>query len=127
MAGADNFAVQEDKAAEAVEWMNEYAKKSNLKFEARLEGYSMQTAKFGNLRIISWKGEWTAARNIARRVSSKLRIKSMESGFHEDRALLSAMFGGAEFAKVYYAGRLVGSVELARKSGQWTAKSESFA
>lgn len=126
MASADNFAIQENRAEEAIVWINEYAKRNHLKFEARLEDYSMQTLKFGNLRVISWKGEWTAARNIVRKVSGKLGIKSMESGFHEDRALLSAMFGGAEFAKVYSSGRLVGNVELVRKSGRWTAKSESL-
>ena len=128
MAGADNFALEESKAAEAIEWMNSYAKKNSLKFEAKLSGHSMQTVKFGNFRLFSWKGDWSSARNIAKKVSGKLGIKTIESGFHEDRDLLSAMFGGgSEFAKVYSSGRLVGNVELVRKSGRWATRAESFA
>ena len=127
MAGSDSFAVEQGRGGEAVEWMNEYAKKNNMKFECRLQGYVMQTAKFGNFEVISWKGEWPAARNIIKRVSAKLRMKTIESGYHEKKDLLSSMFGGSEFGKVYSGGNLVGQIELASKSGKWTAKSEAFA
>ena len=123
MAGADNFAVEQSRAEGAIEWMNEYAKKNNQKFEAKLAGYSMQTVKFGTFDIITWTGEWPAARSIIRKASSKARAKVIESGYHEKRDLLSAMFGGSEFGKVYSGGKLVGQIGMDRKSGKWIAKS----
>jgi hypothetical protein len=126
MAGADSFAVEQGKASEAVAWMNEYAKKNKLKFEAKLDGYSMQSVKFGTFELISWKGDWSSARNVIKKVSGKLRIKTIESGYHEKKDLLAAMFGSAEFGKVYSGGNIVGQVELTSKGGKWTVKGESY-
>ena len=128
MAGADSFGVEQGKAQEVVEWMNEHAKKNSQKFEAKLAGYTMQTAKFGNFEMITWSGDWSVARGIMQKASNKMRAKVIESGYHEKRDLLSAMFGSAsEFGKVYSNGKLVGQIETVKKSGKWTAKAESFA
>ena len=126
MAGADNFAVEQGKGGQAVEWINEYAKKNELKFEAKLSGYSMQSVKFGAFELMSWKGDWSVARNIMKKASAKLRVKTIESGYHEKKDLLSAMFGSAEFGKVYSNGNIVGQVELTSKGGRWAVKAESY-
>ncbi len=127
MAGADSFAVEQGKSEQAVKWMNEYAQKNSIKFEAKLQNYSMSTAKFGSFAFISWKGDWPAARNIIKKASGKLRIKTLESGYHEKTDLLSTMFGAtSEFAKVYSNGNFVGQIEMSSKGGKWTAKSEVF-
>lgn len=128
LAGADSFGVEQGKAADVVEWMNAQAKKSNQKFEAKLAGYSMQTIKFGSFEMIAWSGDWAVARSIIKKASGKLGAKVIESGYHEKRDLLSAMFGSSsEFGKVYSNGKLVGQIETAKKSGKWTSKAESFA
>jgi hypothetical protein len=128
LAGADSFGVEQGKAQEVVEWMNAYAKKNNQKFEARLSGYAMQTTKFGIFEMITWSGEWSAARNIIKKTSGKVGAKVIESGYHEKRDLLTAMFGSSsEFGKVYSNGKLVGQIETVKKSGRWTSKAESFA
>jgi hypothetical protein len=126
VAGADSFAVENGKGEEAVGWMNEYAKKNKLKFEARLAGYSMESFKFGSFELISWKGDWSSARNVIKKVSQKLRIKAVESGYHEKKDLLSSMFGSAEFGKVYAGGNIVGQLELTSKGGRWAVKAESY-
>ena len=36
LAGADNFGLEEAKAEDAIEWINAYTKKNELKFDARL-------------------------------------------------------------------------------------------
>jgi hypothetical protein len=128
VAGADSFAVERGKGEKAVAWMNEYAKKNKIKFESKVEeGSIMSTTKFGNFEFISWKGEWSAARNIIKRVSSKLGIKALESGYHEKKDLLSSMFGSSsEFAKVYSNGNLVGQLEMSLKGGRWIVKNEVF-
>jgi hypothetical protein len=128
LAGADSFAVEQSKAQEVVEWMNTQAKKGNQKFEAKLAGYTMQTIKFGVFEMISWKGDWSAARSIMQKASGKVRAKVIESGYHEKRDLLSSMLGSSsEYGKVYSNGKLVGQIETVKKSGKWTSKAESFA
>ena len=124
MAGSDNFAVEEGKAAQIVEWINEYAKENKQKFEAKLAGYSIQTVRFGRFQVISWKGDWSVARSIMKKASNKTNGRVIEAGYHEDRPLLSAMLGGSEYGKVYSSGRLVGQIELELKSGKWYAKAE---
>lgn len=106
--------------------MNSFAKNINQKFDARPAGYSLVTVKFGSFAIISWNGDWSSARNAIKKASSKLNAKVIESGYHERRGLLDAMLGGAEYAKVYSSGKLVGKIEMDKKSGRWIAKSESY-
>ena len=126
MAGADNFGVEDGKAGAAIEWMNAFAKKNNQKFDARLAGYSLQTVKFGSFAVIIWNGDWSSARNAIKKASNKLNAKVIESGYHEKRGLIDALLGGAEYAKVYSSGKLVGKIEMDKKSGRWIAKSESY-
>jgi hypothetical protein len=127
LAGADSFAVEHKKAQQAIEWINAYAKMNNQKFECNLAGYSMQTVKFGSFEMIMWTGDWSAARYIIQKASKQLRAKVIESGYHEKRALLSAMFGGSsEYGKVYSNGKLVGQIEMNKKAGKWIAKTESY-
>jgi hypothetical protein len=127
LAGADSFAVEHRKAQELIKWMNAYAKKNNHKFESKLTGYSMQTIKFGSFEMIFWSGDWSAARNIIQKASKQLRAKVIESGYHEKRGLLSAMFGGgSEYGKVYSNGSLVGKIEINKKGGRWAATAESY-
>lgn len=128
MAGADSFAVEQGKAQEVIEWMNAHAEKNNQKFKAKLSGYTMQTTRFGTFEIISWSGEWPVARNLIKKASGKVGAKVIESGYHEKRDLLVAMFGSpSEFGKVYSNGKLVGQIEMVKKSGKWISKTESFA
>jgi hypothetical protein len=127
LAGADNFAIEHRKAQQAIEWINAYAKENNHKFECKRTGYSMQTAKFGSFEMITWSGDWSAARNIIQKASKHLRAKVIESGYHEKRGLLSAMFGvSSEYGKVYSNGKLVGQIEMNKKSGRWIAQDESY-
>lgn len=127
MAGADNFAIEHRKVQQAIEWINAYAKENNHKFECKRAGYSMQTVKFGSFEMITWSGDWSAARNIIQKASKHLRAKVIESGYHEKRGLLSAMFGvSSEYGKVYSNGKLVGQIEMNKKSGRWIAQDESY-
>lgn len=127
MAGADSFSVEDRKVQDAIKWMNAYAKKNNHNFEANLAGYSMQTVKFGTFELITWSGDWSAARNIIKKASKQLRAKVIESGYHEKQGLLSAMFGSSsEYGKVYSNGKIVGQIEMNRKAGRWVGKSENY-
>jgi hypothetical protein len=127
LAGADNFAIEERNGAKAIEWMNLYAKKNGKKFETRLEGYTLSTTNFGNFEVISWNGDWSAARNIIIKVSRKLNLKVIESGYHQKGDFLRSLFLiSKEFAKVYSDGRLIGNIVLGMVSGKWTVESETL-
>lgn len=125
MPSANNFALQQGKSAKAIEWMNSYAKMKNKKFESRLEDYSLSTLKFGNFDAIYWNGDWSAARYIIIKASSKLNMKVIEAGYHKKGNLVSSLLGVSdEIAKVYSGGNLIGNIVLKPKSGKWIVKSE---
>ena len=125
MTSANNFALEQGKSAKAIDWMNSYAKMKNRKLEIRSENYPLSTLKFGNFEAISWNGDWSAARLIIVKASSKLNMKVIEAGYHKKGSLLSSLLGGSdEIAKVYSGGNLVGNIVLKSKSGKWIVKSE---
>ncbi|HEX5891383.1 MAG TPA: hypothetical protein VFY41_00850 [Nitrososphaeraceae archaeon] len=125
MTSANNFALEQGKSAKAIEWMNSYAKMKNRKLEIRSENYSLSTLKFGNFDAISWNGDWSAARLIIVKASSKLNMKVIEAGYHKKGSLISSLLGVSdEIAKVYSGGKLVGNIVLKSKSGKWIVKSE---
>jgi hypothetical protein len=125
LTSANNFALEQGKSAKAIDWMNSYAKMKNRKLEVKLENYSLSTLKFGNFDAISWNGDWSAARLIIVKASSKLNMKVIEAGYHKKGSLISSLLGGSdEIAKVYSGGKLVGNIVLKSKSGKWIVKSE---
>ena len=125
MTSANNFALEQGKSAKAIDWMNSYAKMKNRKLEIRSENYSLSTLKFGNFEAISWNGDWSAARLIIVKASSKLNMKVIEAGYHKKGSLISSLLGVSdEIAKVYSGGKLVGNIVLKSKSGKWIVKSE---
>ena len=127
MANTDNFGIEESKAEEGIQWMNSYASDNNKKFEAKLEGYLLITKNFGNFEIISWKGDWSLARNLIIKVSRKLSTKVIESGYHQkDLFFLSLIGANKEIAKVYKKGNIIGNLTLAKKSGRWIVKNEKL-
>ena len=125
MAGTDNFAVENGMGHKAIEWMNSYSKEKNLEFKAQLEGYQISSKNFGDFEIISWHGNWSDARKVIIKASTKLSMKVIESGYHQKDNLLISFFGlGKEFAKVYKKGNYIGTIVLGMRSGKWYIKSE---
>ncbi len=127
LASTDNFGVEAGMGNRSIEWMNTYSKEKNMHFTARLEGYQVSTKNFGNFEMISWSGNWSDARKIIIKSSSKLSMKVIESGYHEKDNLLLSFFGlGKEFAKIYKKGNYIGAVVLGIRSGKWYVKSEKL-
>jgi len=125
MAGADNFGVENGMGHRAVEWMNSYSKEKKMEFKAKLEGYQILSKNFGDFEIISWRGNWSDARKIIIKASTKLSMKVIESGYHQKDNLLISFFGfGKEFGKVYKKGNYIGTIVLGMRSGKWYIKSE---
>jgi hypothetical protein len=127
LARSDNFAVEKGKAEKAINWMNNYAAARNKKFNTKLIGYTISTVNFGTFEVISWEGEWSAARHIIVKVSSKLNMKIVEAGYHSKSNILESFLGlGKEYAKVYSGGVLTGNIVLGIKSGKIIADSEKL-
>jgi hypothetical protein len=125
MAGSDNFGVENGMGHRAVEWMNSYSKEKKMEFKAKLEGYQILSKNFGDFEIISWRGNWSDARKIIIKASTKLSMKVIESGYHQKDNLLISFFGfGKEFGKVYKKGNSIGTIVLGMRSGKWYIKSE---
>ena len=107
--------------------MNTYAATRNKMFNAKLSGYTLSTVNFGNFEVISWEGEWSAARQIIVKASSKLNMKIVEAGYHSKSNILESFLGlGKEYAKVYSGGVLTGNVVLGTKGGKIIADSEKL-
>ena len=125
MAGTDNFGVENGMGHRAVEWMNSYSKEKKMEFKAKLEGYQILSKNFGDFEIISWRGNWSDARKIIIKASTKLSMKVIESGYHQKDNLLISFFGfGKEFGKVYKKGNYIGTIVLGMRSGKWYIKVE---
>jgi hypothetical protein len=125
LAGTDNFGVEKGMGHRAIEWMNSYSQEKKKEFEARLEGYQISSKNFGDFEIISWNGNWSDARKIIIKASTKLSMKVIESGYHQKDNLFLSFFGiGKEFAKVYKKGNYIGTIVLGMRSGKWYIKSE---
>jgi hypothetical protein len=92
LAGADSFGVENGMGIRAVEWMNSYSveKKKALKQNLKVTGSHQKN--FGDFEIISWSGEWSDARKIIVKASTKLSMKVLESGYHQKRYSLVFSF-----------------------------------
>jgi hypothetical protein len=107
--------------------MNAYSKKHNKKFETIQSGKFLITRNFGEFEMISWKGDWSFARQVVVRASSKVGAKVIEAGYHKKGNLFQAFFGiNQEYAKVYSNGTFIGNVVLETKDGNWIAKFEKL-
>jgi hypothetical protein len=127
LARSDNFALEKAKAEKAIDWMNSYADARNKKFNAKLTDHTMSTMNFGSFQLFSWEGDWSAARHIIVKASSKLNMKVVEAGYHSKGSIFQSFLGlSKEYGKVYSGGVLVGNIVLGLKSGRIIANSEKL-
>ena len=81
MRDSETFGAEKGYGSQVVEWINEEAKKQELKMEARLYGYEITTDNFGTFEMISWMGNVQAARKLIVRASKRFKIKVIEGGY----------------------------------------------
>jgi hypothetical protein len=128
LASSDNFAIEKGKSLIAINWINEFISKNNKSFKISVSKDSLSTLNFGYFDLIKWEGDWSIARNIFKRVSSKLNIKVIESGYHKKGNIFEAFFGmSKEYGKVYSSGKIIGTIIFTKKSGKWVAEKEKRA
>lgn len=125
MSSSDNFAIEKGKSNDALKWINEFISKNNKSFKIKISKNSLSTLNFGNFDLVEWEGDWSIARNIFKKVSSKLNIKVIEAGYHEKGNVIQSFFGiSKEYGKVYSGGKVIGTVIFTKKSGKWIVKIE---
>ncbi len=125
MASANNFGIEKGKSDVAMKWINEYLVKNNKSFKISVTTNQLDTLNFGTFDLIEWHGDWSIARNVVRKVSSKLNIKVVEAGYHKKGNIVESFFGmSQEYCKVYSSGKFVGTLILKKKSGDWIVDKE---
>lgn len=125
MANANNFGIEKGKSAVALKWIDEYVTKNDKSFKISVSENQLSTLNFGDFDLVKWSGDWSLARNVIKRSSSKLNIKVIEAGFHKKGSIMESFFGiSKEYCKVYSSGKLVGTLILKKKSGKWIVDKE---
>jgi hypothetical protein len=125
LASANNFGIEKGKSDVALKWINEYLVKNNKSFKISVTTNQLDTLNFGTFDLIEWHGDWSIARNVVKRVSSKLNIKVVEAGYHKKGNIVESFFGmSQEYCKVYSSGKFVGTLILKKKSGDWIVDKE---
>lgn len=125
MADSETFGIERGHGLEAVEWMNEEAKKERWKFEARLYNYEIETKNFGPFEMFSWMGDVKAARELIIRVSKRFKIKVIEGGYKSKVALLR--LEKTDYAMVRKGDRIIGHIEFSAlriTNSKWIVKLE---
>ncbi|HKR73275.1 MAG TPA: hypothetical protein VJR94_04100 [Candidatus Nitrosocosmicus sp.] len=125
MASANNFGIEKGKGDLALKWINEYLVKNNKSFKVSVTTNKLETLNFGTFDLIEWHGDWSIARNVIKKVSSKLNIRVVEAGYHKKGNIVESFFGmSQEYCKVYSSGKFVGTLILKKRSGNWIVDKE---
>jgi hypothetical protein len=85
---SETFGIEKGYGQQAVDWLNEEAKKNDLKFEARLYGHEISTQNFGSFELFSWVGDIQVARKMTIKVSKRFKIKVIEGSYKTKEKLL---------------------------------------
>lgn len=81
MKNSESFGIESGFGSKVIEWLNDEAKKQNLKFEARLYGHTITTQNFGSFEMFSWMGDVQIARKLIIKASKRFKIKVIEGGY----------------------------------------------
>jgi len=125
MADSETFGIEKGYGQQAIEFMNEEAKKERWKFEARLYNYEIETKNFGPFEMFSWMGDVKAARDLVIRASKRFKIKVIEGAYKSKLILLRRE--KTEYALVRKGDRIIGHLEFSSpriKNSKWIVKLE---
>ncbi|MDE1762639.1 MAG: hypothetical protein KGH88_00135 [Thaumarchaeota archaeon] len=125
MADAESFGIEKGYGRQAVDWMNEEAKKMEWKFEAKLYDYEITSKSFGTFEMFSWMGDSKAARDLVIKASKRFKIKVIEGGYKTRRLIVKV--ARHEYGMVRKGDRLLGQIEFASSrltNSKWTISKE---
>ena len=122
---SETFGVEKGYGVQAIEWMNEEAKKDGLKFEARLYNHEITTKNFGTFEMFSLIADSKAARELTMRASKRFKIKVIEGGYKTRKLLVKVAKN--EYGMVKKGDRVVGQIEFESSRfsrGDWKVTKE---
>ncbi|MBI1828280.1 MAG: hypothetical protein HY222_03915 [Thaumarchaeota archaeon] len=125
MADAESFGIEKGYGDQAVQWMNDEAKKMGWKFEARLYDYEIITKNFGSFEMFSWIGDPKAARDLVIKASNRFKIKVIEGGYKSKQFILKLEKN--EYGMVRKGDRVIGRIEFSSSrltESKWVVKLE---
>ena len=125
MAESETFGVESGFGEQALEWMNNRAKKNKSKFEARAYNYEISTKNFGTFEMFSWIGDVKAARSLITKASRRFKIRVIEGGYRTKEKVLKSK--KTDFAMVRKGERVIGHLEFSSSvfgNSLWQLKSE---
>ncbi len=125
MAESEIFGIEAGFAEQAIEWMNNGAKKCKFKFEARAYNYKINTENFGVFEMFSWIGDVKVARNLITKTSKRFKIRAIEGGYKTKEKLFRKT--KSEYAMVRKGERVIGHLEFTKSmlgNEKWKLKAE---
>jgi hypothetical protein len=125
MRDSESFAVESGDGSKVVEWLNEEAKKQNVKFEARLYGHTITTQNFGAFEMFSWVGDVKVARRLIIKAGKRFKIKIIEGGYRTKERIFHKK--KSDYAIVRSGDKVIGHLELEASrfaSEKWQVKEE---
>ena len=125
MAESEIFGIEAGFAEQAIEWMNNEAKKCKFKFEARAYNYEVKTKNFGAFEMFSWIGDVKVARNLITKTSKRFKIRAIEGGYKTKEKLFRKT--KSEYAMVRKGERVIGHLEFTKSmlgNEKWKLKAE---
>jgi hypothetical protein len=126
LADAESFGIEKGHGRQAVDWMNEKAKRSDLKFEARLYNYEITTKNFGSFEMFSWIGESKTARDLTIKASRRFKIKVIEGGYTPIQLVIKVASRN-EYGIVRKGDRVIGQIEFTSSrltNSKWVVSKE---
>src|SRR5882762_4212282 len=125
MVDSESFGIEKGYGSQAVQWMNEQAKISGWKFEARLYDYEITTKNFGVFEMYSWIGDPKAARDLVIKTSKRFKIKVIEGGYKSRQLILK--LERSEYGMVRKGDKAIGRIEFVSSrltESKWIVKLE---
>ena len=123
---SETFGIEKGHGQEAIEWLNEEAKKDGLKFEARLYGQEIETQNFGTFEMFSWIGDVQVARKMVIRASKRFKIKVIEGGYKTKEKIFK--LAKQDYGVVRKGDKVIGHLAFTapRLGGKWQVSEEEL-
>lgn len=110
MKDSETFGIEKGFGGQVVSWLNEQAKKSKSKFEARLYGYDISTKNFGEFEMMSWMGDVQMARKLIVKASKRFKVKIIEGGYKPKERTFTIK--QSDYAMVRKGDKIIGHLEF---------------
>ncbi|RDJ31368.1 MAG: hypothetical protein DWQ18_02785 [Crenarchaeota archaeon] len=125
MRDSETFGVEKGFGQKVVDWLNEQSQENDLKFEARLYGYDLDTDNFGSFEMFSWIGNVQSARKLIIKASKRFKVKVIEGGYKTKEKIFHMK--KSDYGMVRRGDKVIGHIEFESSrfgKDNWKIKAE---